>query len=404
MAPDILILYTMSEPALSARVQQLRPTAVNRILAEVRELQGQGRQLYSLMRGEPDFHTPAHIVEAAEKALRAGRTTYPDNWGEIKLREAVAAKLEREQGQRYDPATEILVTTGATFGIHDALMSLINEGDEVLLPEPVYDAYLSPILLAGGVPKQVPASIVDGRFTWNPRDLEAACGPRTKLLLLNTPWNPTGTVFTRGELEAIGELALRHNLILLSDEIYEAITYGAARHLSPAALGRELRERTIILNSLSKTYAMTGWRVGYCAANARLTQAMFLVLQQSGGGPAAFIQDAAAAALAGPQDCVDAMRVQYTARLAQLTEALDGVAGCRVLQPEGGFFAMLDTRVLQVPSDDLRRRLMRDNGVVTVNGSAYGPSGEGTLRVSFASGGDNLSKGLAALRQGLAAI
>jgi aspartate aminotransferase len=398
------LVTRMTAIAPSTRMGSLRPTAVNSILAEVRQLQAEGKNLVSLMRGEPDLRTPEHIVEAAEKALRAGRTGYPDNRGELRLREAVRTKLERDNGLEYDPGTEILVTTGATFGIHAALTAVLNPGDEVLLPEPVYDAYHSPVILAGGVLKPVPAAIENGRFVLYPEMIEAACGARTRMLLLNTPWNPTGTVFTRGELERIADVVLRHGLVLLSDEIYEAITYDGKRHISPVSLSNDLRERTILVNSVSKTYAMTGWRAGYCAAPAAITQAMFLVLQQSSRGPATFVQDACTEALIGPQDCVTAMRAQYATRRGAVLRALDGVGGCRMLAPEGGFFAMADVRALGMASNDVRRALMRDHGVVTAHGSAYGPSGEGTLRVSFATGGETLQRGLERLRAGLAAL
>lgn len=319
-------------------------------------------------------------------------------------REAVRLKLERDNELRYDPANEILVTTGATFGIHAALTAVLNLGDEVLLPEPVYDAYYSPVLLAGAVVRAVPAAIEHGRFVLHAEAIEAACTPRTRMLLLNTPWNPTGTVFSRPELERIAEVVLRRNLVLLSDEIYEAITYGGHVHVSPAALSPELREHTILVNSFSKTYAMTGWRAGYCAAPPAVTQAMFLVLQQSSRGPATFVQDACTEALAGSQECVATMRQQYTARRSLVLQTLGDVPGCRMLAPEGGFFAMADVRDLRMPSNDVRRALMRDHGVVVAHGSAYGPSGEGTLRVSFATGGETLQRGLERLRAGLTAL
>jgi aspartate aminotransferase len=391
-------------PAIAPRCAPLRPTAVNSILAEVRAVQARGRQVVSLMRGEPDFRTPAHVAEAAAEALRRGRTSYPDNRGELSFREAVAAKLRRDNGLTYDPGTEILATTGATFGIYAALTTLLADGDEVLLPDPIYDAYQSPILLAGGRSRPVRSRIEGGRFTIDADALDAAWTPASRVLLVNTPWNPTGTVFREPELRAIGEFVLRRNLVLISDEIYEAIVYDGHRHLSPAAVVPELRERTILVNSLSKTYAMTGWRVGYCAAPAALVQALFLVLQQSSRGPATFIQDAAAAALAGPQDAVAGMRAEYAARRAAVIGALSSVPRVRVLPPEGGFFAMLDVREIGLPSDEIRRRLLNDAGVVVVHGSAYGPGGEGTLRVSFASGGENLARGLERLREGLAAL
>jgi aspartate/methionine/tyrosine aminotransferase len=377
---------------------------VNRILAEIRQVQAEGRSVISLMRGEPDFDTPPHIVEAAVGALRSGRTRYPDNRGEPGLREAIAAKLARDNGVSYDPASEVLVTTGATLGIHAALTALIEPGSEVVLPEPIYDAYQSPIRLAGGSTRFVPASIDDGRFTVTAEAIEAALTPASRVLLLNTPWNPTGTVFRRDELRAIADLVIRRSLTLISDEIYEAITYDGARHVSPSALGDEVRARTVLVNSLSKTYAMTGWRAGYCAGPADIIQRMFLVLQQSSRGPATFVQDAATVALTSSPGCIAEMQREYARRRQQVIAALGDLAHVRVLPPEGGFFAMLDVRDLGVASNELRCRLLRDAGVAVVHGAAYGPTGEGTLRVSFGSGGDALTQGLGRLRDGFGAI
>ncbi len=367
----------------------------------MREVQARGVNLASLMRGEPDFATPQHIVEACTRALAQGRTGYPDNRGEKNLREAVAKKLERDNRLRFDAGTEVLMTTGATFGIYAALMALLNEGDEVLLPDPVYDAYQSPIRLAGGRVQPVRSRIEGGRFVITRESLEAAWTPKARLLLLNTPWNPVGTVLSRAELEVLANFCENRNLVLVSDEIYEAITYGDHTHISPLAAAPQLRGRSILVNSLSKTYAMPGWRVGYCAGPAALIQSMFLILQQSSRGPATFIQDAAAEALAGPQDCVATMRAEYTKRREQVIAKLEGIRGVNVLPPEGGFFAMVDVRAFGIPSAEIRRRLLNEHGVVVVHGSAYGPGGEGTLRVSFASGGDVLARGLERLRKGL---
>jgi aspartate/methionine/tyrosine aminotransferase len=382
----------------------LRPTAVNTILADVREVERTGTSVISLMRGEPDFRTPAHIVDAAERSLRDGRTSYPDNRGEHRLRAAVATKLERDNRVVYDPQTEVLVTTGATFGIYAALAALLSDGDEVLVPDPIYDAYRSPILLAGGRPRAVRATIEHGRFVLSAGAIDAAMTPTCRALLLNTPWNPVGTVVSRAELEAIADVVLRRDLTLISDEIYEAIVYDGHCHISPASLSPELRDRTVIVNSLSKTYAMPGWRVGYCAAPSDVTAAMFLLLQQSSRGPATFVQDAAAVALSSSQECVHAMRSEYAHRRGQVGKMLAGLDRARVLLPEGGFFAMVDVRDTGQPSDLLRRRLLREHGVVVAHGSAYGEGGEGTLRVSFATGGETLAAGLERLRAGLAAL
>lgn len=385
----------------SARSSALQYTAVNSILSEVSRQRAQGQDLVSLMRGEPDFRTPPHIVEVASRALRDGRTGYPDNRGELHLRQAVAEKLLRENQLVYDPDPEILITSGATFGLYAALTAIVDEGDEVLLPDPIYDAYQSPIRLVGGCARPVRGRLEGRRFKLDRRSLEQAWTPACKALLLNTPWNPVGTVFSEGELGEIAEFLEKHDLLLISDEIYEQITYDGRRHVSPAVLSESLRDRTVLVNSLSKTYAMTGWRVGYCAAPKELAQAMFLVLQQSSRGPALFAQDAAAAALRGPQDCVSEMRQEYARRRDQVLDQLKEIAGAVVLPPEGGFFAMVDIRPWGLPSDQIRRRLLIDHGVVVVHGAAYGPGGEGTLRVSFASGGENLARGLQRLKEGL---
>lgn len=389
---------------ISQRVSSLQPTAVNSILAEVRELAGRGEKPVSLMRGEPDLATPPHIVAAANEALASGRTGYPNNQGEPSLREAVSKQLQLQTGLRYSADDEVLITTGATLGIYAALAAVLNPGDEVLIPEPIYDAYHGVIAIAGGVTRSVPAQIVADRFTLEPSKLTDACGPRSKAILINTPWNPTGTVLRRDELEAIQTVAEQHDLIVISDEIYEGVVYDGHQHVSPVTASEDARQRTIIVNSLSKTYAMTGWRLGYCAGPADLIRAMYLILQQSSRGPATFVQDAGVAALTGAQDCVVEMCQEYARRRTLVCDVFADLKNIRVLVPEAGFFAMLDVSELAIGSDDIRRKMLNEFGVVVVHGAAYGPSAEGTLRVSFASGGDTLATGLKRLREGLIAM
>ncbi len=386
---------------IADRVAALRPTAVNRVLQEAKQTQTDGRALVSLMRGQPDTPTPLHIVAAAEKALRDGLTGYPDNQGEPILRQAVAQKLWRDNDLAYDPDREILITDGATAGIFAALAVLIQPGDDVLLPDPIYDAYVSPIALWGGRAVPVRSTIRDSRFTIERATLESALTPRSRVLLLNTPWNPTGTVFTRAELRECIDFAARHDLFVLSDEIYETLIYDGGRHISTAALSSDARQRSVLVNSLSKTYSMTGWRVGYCAAPAAVIQAILLVWQQFSRGPATFVQHAAACALASDQACVAKMTAEFQARRDRVLESLRGLPGVAPLVPQGGLFVMLDVRGLGMPSDEVRRRLLREAGVVVIHGAAYGDGGEGTLRVSFAAGGKALEQGLERLRDGL---
>lgn len=391
----------MSRGQLAERVAALRPTAVNQVLREARQLQAEGRSLVSLMRGQPDTATPGHIVEAAHQALRDGHTGYPDNQGELLLRQAVAEKMRRDHDLVYDPAREILVTDGATSGLFAALAVLIQPGDEVLLPDPIYDAYASPIAVWGGKAVAVPSTIHEGRFRVDRAALENAYTPRTRALLLNTPWNPTGTVWTREELGQCVEFVMAHDLHLVSDEIYEAMVYDNCQHISPAAISSEARERTVIVNSLSKTYSMTGWRVGYCAAPAHLIAGMLLVLQQFSRGAATFVQHAAACALRGDQECVRHMAADFQGRRDRVVEQLQGLPGIVPLVPQGGLFVMVDVRALGMPSAEVRRFLLREDGVVVIHGAAYGAGGEGTLRVSFAGGGSALEQGLQRLRAGL---
>jgi aspartate aminotransferase len=394
----------MPEHFLSDRVSRLRPTAVNRVLQQVRPLEAQGRSLVSLMRGQPDTPTPTHIVEAAVRSLRDGRTGYPDNRGEPALRRAVAEKLRRDQGLSCDPDREVMITDGATLGVYAALGALAQPRASVLLPDPIYDAYASPVELWDGRPVSVPATLRDGRFTLERSAFENARASDKAVILLNTPWNPVGTVLSRTELAEIMSFAEAANHPVISDEIYESLVYDGRPHLSPAAISAEARSRTVVINSLSKTYAMTGWRVGYCAGPEDVIQAMFLILQQSSRGPATFVQDAAACALSSDQDCVRRMAAEYQTRRDRVVERLRGIPGVAPLVPEGGLFVMVDIRGLGQTSGDAARFLLHEAGVVVVPGSAYGPGGEGTLRVSFAAGGASLERGLERLRDGLSRL
>jgi aminotransferase len=356
------------------------------------------------MRGQPDSPTPTPIVEAACEALRKGRTGYPDNQGEPALRRAVAQRLQRDHGLSYDLDREILITDGATGGLCAALGALIQPGHEVLLPDPIYDAYTGPIELWGGTPVGIPSSIVDGRFTFDRDDLEKAWSPRARLFLINTPWNPTGAVLRQAELQTVFDFAAAKNLFVISDEIYETLVYDGKKHISVPSISTEAQARTLLVNSLSKTYAMTGWRVGYCAGPAWLIKAMLLVWQQSSRGPATFVQDAAIAALSLGEDHNRRMAAVYQKRRDIVVSRLQGIPGVTRLVPEGGLFVMLDVRGLGKSSDEIRRYLLHQSSVVLIHGAAYGPGGEGTLRVSFAAGGAILERGLEKLRGGLLAL
>ena len=391
---------------LATRLDALSPTAVNVVLREIRARTVAGHDVVSLVRGQPDTPTLAHIVEAAQRALRAGRTGYPDNLGEPALRQAVAERLARDHGVRFDPDREILITDGATGGLFAAFGTLLNPGDGVLVPDPIYDAYAGPIATWGGRVVRVRSQLDAGRFVLRNEDLDAALTPECQVLLLNSPWNPTGTVFTEAELKELLAFARAHDLWVVSDEIYETLVYGNGT--APSVVRDGDRNRTLLVNSLSKTYAMTGFRVGYVAGPAEVIGKMFLVWQQFSRGPATFVQDAAVAALSGDQTCTRAMAGEYRGRRDRVVQALSGIPGVRPIVPEGGLFVMLDVRELlgrlrYGTSDELRRHLLLDHGVAVIHGAAYGPGGEGTLRVSFAAGGSTLERGLERLKAALQA-
>ena len=310
-------------------------------------------------------------------------------------------KLEREQGLRYDPDREILITDGATLGVCAALVALVDHRR----------ASCSLIQSMTPMKGRSPCGAVarhqyTRRFaTADSRSAAVSSRPHgltgTDVILLNTPWNPVGTVLSREELADIMGFAEKNNYLVISDEIYESLIFDGKRHVSPASVSADARERTILINSLSKTYAMTGWRVGYCAGPEAIIRAMLLVLQQASRGPATFVQDAAACALNSDQDCTRRMAAEYQDRRDRVVELLRGIPGVEPLVPEGGLFVMVDVRGLARPSDAIRRFLLGETGVVVLHGSAYGPGAEGFLRVSFAAGGEVLERGLERLREGL---
>ncbi len=264
------------------RVRIPTPSLFVQLAREAQALERQGRALTYLLLGEPDFPTPPHIVIAAKEAMDRGLTHYAPAEGLAELRRAIAGRVAREQGLDVDPDREVIVTTGATMGLYLALLATVNPGDEAILPEPFFGPYRAMVQYCGGSVRFVPLDDRSGHFVLDPDALRAALTPRTKAIILNSPSNPTGSIFTRDELLAIGQVAAEHDLFIISDECYDAILYDGRRHVSLAALAPNLRERTIVVNSFSKTYAMTGWRIGYNVAAAPISEAMLSVYLRSG--------------------------------------------------------------------------------------------------------------------------
>ncbi len=387
---------------IASRVADCVPPAVSRTIQKARALEAQGKKLTYLMRGEPDFATPPHIVNAAVKALSAGQTHYGPTQGIPELRAAIARRMMRDFGVVVDPERQILVTNGATMGIYVAVMAVINPGDEVLLFDPVYDPYPTIVRLAGGKPVRLEIAPDEKQhFRLTREVIEGAVTPRTKAILLNNPWNPTGTVLTEQELQLLADAAEEHNLVLIVDEIYEKLTFGGRVHHSLAALSPVAAKRTITINSFSKTYAMTGWRLGYNIASPELTKAMVGIAEQFSRSAATFVQYAGLEALDGPQDVVTSMMDTYARRRELVAGKLLRANLFPYAPPEGTFFTLLDIRRFERDSESMADYLMQEANVVTIPGSAYGEAGEGYLRLSFAYDEQALERGTDALLEGL---
>jgi aspartate/methionine/tyrosine aminotransferase len=376
------------------RAASVPPSLIRRMFDRAQDVPG----AISLAVGEPDFPTPAHVVEAGRAALRAGFTRYSPNAGYRELREVIAAKLRKVNGLDVD-AGEVFVTVGAMEALMLAFLVGLDPGDEVILTDPCYTNYPSQITLAGGVPVWVATDPARG-YLPAPEAVAAAITPRTRAILVNSPSNPTGAVYPASLLRAIADLAVRHDLLLVSDEAYEALVYGEARHASPAAFPG-LAERTISIYSFSKEYAMTGWRIGYLAGPAAMLRVMATVQEQVASCVNAATQQAALAALTGSQECVEAMRGAYERRRDLVVERLNRIPGVRCPRPEGAFYAFPDVRAITTDTVALADRLLFDHGVVVSPGEAFGPRSAGFLRLSYASSEADLAEGLDRLEAGL---
>lgn len=354
----------------------------------------------SLGRGDPDLDTPRHIVEAAQAAMRReSALEMPPPEGLFELRQAIAAKLRRDNGIEADPETEILVTTGGQEALFLIIQALVNPGDEILMPDPRYTSYDGAIRLAGGTVVPVPTYQEDD-FDLRPEEVEARITPRSKVLLLVTPGNPTSGVISPANLQRLAEIAQKHNLIVISDEIYEYFVYDDARHLSIASLPG-MRERTITLNALSKAYAMTGWRVGYLAAPAPLIAAARRLKVVAGLGTSVVSQWAALAALTGPQDCIDEFRAVYDERRRVLMAGLDEM-GFVYGRPKGAFYLFPDASSTGLSAEELCQLLLEKGRVLIFPGNAFGESGSRYLRITFLAPKEQLQTALERMKRTLA--
>ena len=351
--------------------------------------------------GQPDFDTPQHIRDAAKVALDDGYTRYPPAKGFFDLRQAIAEKLRKKNNIHSDPDTDIFVAVGAMQVIFNTMLHLIEPGEEVMVIDPGYD-YYSQIGLFGGKPVRIPAREENG-FKVDPVDVKKAVTPKTKMMIINTPANPTGALLDEGILTALAEISQHHGVLVLADEPYEDIVFDGNQHRSIAAIDG-MQELTISAFTLSKTYAMTGWRVGYAVAPKSVIDEMEKLMEHMVSGVTAMAQRAALAAITGPQTCVQDMVEAYERRRRIVYEGLNAIEGISCLMPQSTFYAFPNIKDLGMSSWELAKFLVKEHKVAVVPGSIFGRNGEGYLRLSFAASSDQLTEGLRRLKAGVEQI
>jgi aspartate/methionine/tyrosine aminotransferase len=366
-------------PALAARAGQLGTESAFEVLARAQALEAQGRDVLHLEIGEPDFPTPPHVVAAARRSLEAGETRYVQSAGVPALRSAIAAHVRQRHGVAVGPE-RVIVTAGAKPVLLFTILATVDPGDEVLLPDPGFPIYESAVRFAGGVPVPVPLR-PENAFRMRAEDVAARSGPRARLLICNSPGNPTGSVIGEEDARKLVALAAERDMWLLSDEIYGRLAYGPAPSLF-AQPGAEAR--TVLLDGFSKAHAMTGWRLGYGVVPPALVETFVRLMVNSVSCVPPSVQAAGLAALTGPQDHVDAMRAEFRRRRDFLTDALNAVPGLRCGVPDGAFYVFPDVRALGRPSAEVADRLLQEAGVAVLPGTCFGPGGEGHLRLSYA--------------------
>jgi len=397
---------------LADRLKTLAPSSTLAVQAKAKELRAKGVDVISFGAGEPDFDTPQRIKDAAIEAMRRGQTKYTEVGGVPELRAAVCAKLKRDNGLAYEPA-EVLVSVGAKHTLFNLVVALINPGDEVLVPSPYWVSYPEQVRLVGGVPVDVETSEATG-FDLDPDRLRAAVTARTKLIVVNSPNNPTGAVFSPAALQAVARLAVERNLWIVSDECYEALTF-EGRHVSIASFGPEVKARTIVVNTCSKAYAMTGWRIGYAAGDRALIKGMTDVQSQVTSNPSSVAQWAAVEALTGPQDEVAKMAGEFDRRRRLIIAGLNALPGVRCGMPKGAFYAFAnvsglfgrtwrrpDGAVTLKSSLDVTGFLLEEARVAVVPGKDFGSDAH--VRLSYATSDALISEGLARMGAALAGL
>lgn len=393
----------------ATRLEAIAPSATLAMAARAQKLRSEGHKVFPFSVGEPDFATPAHIRDAAKAALDQGATRYTAVTGTPELKAAICASAERHRGYKPEPS-QIVVSSGAKHALFNLALALYQPGDEVIIPAPCWVSYPEQVRIVGATPILVPMREEDG-FRVRPADLEAALTPRTKAVILNSPSNPTGAAYPREELLGLLEVLAKTDAYIIVDEIYAELVYDGFIHASLPALAPQLRDRIIVVDGVSKTFAMTGWRIGWTIASPELTRVLDIVQSQSTTSATAVSQAAATAALNGPRDELVAMRDAFARRRNVMVEGLRSIPGVRCRLPEGAFYAFPDVRGLfgkrfrgaELRTDgDVASWLLDEAHVATVPGEPFG--GPGYLRLSYACSEDDIREGIAKIRERLAEL
>ncbi len=390
----------MTGELLSARVQGIGFSKIREMMGKVEEAKSKGIQITDLSLGRPDFDTPAHIKEAAEKAIAGGKVHYTASAGTLELREAICRRYAADFGMQIDPG-DILVTVGAAEAIFIGLLSVLNPGDEVLVPEPMYVYYPGYAALGGANCIPVPLK-PESQFVLQAEEVEKRITPRTKALIINSPHNPTGQAFPRESLEPIADLARRHNFLVVEDDIYTGMLYDGVEHF-PIAQAPGMRERTLIISSFSKTYAMDGWRIGYLIAPREVITQALKLHQHIVSCPNTFVQVGAQAALDGSQDCVRRMTAEFDRRRKRLMSLLDSL-GIPHVRPRGAFYVFPSIKKFGLTSVQFAELLLDKARTAVVPGEAFGPLGEGHIRMSYCAPEEEIEGAMERVRSALAQI
>jgi aspartate/methionine/tyrosine aminotransferase len=380
------------------RMEAIPFSGIRKIFEEVTRREKAGEEIIHLNIGRPDFDTPAHIKEAAKKALDESKVHYSSNYGIPQLREALTDKLQQDNQMSYDPG-EIIVTVGGNEAVFIAMMGLLDAGDEVLIPDPCWLNYFYCVQMAGGVPVSVPAR-EEYQFTPSIDDFRSRVTDKTKMIVLNTPNNPTGAVYSAESLQELAQLAEEKNLYVLSDEIYEKMVFDGHRHVSFGSLPG-MKERTVTVSGFAKNYSMTGWRLGFVAANPEAISAMVRIHQYVTICATSFAQWGAVAALTGPQDDVQHMIAEFGRRGELVSSALQDMPGVQVAKPAGTFYIFPSIEKTGKSSQEMAEYLLDEAKIAVVPGHVFGDYGEGYIRLSYANSYENLERAMANMKAAL---